>query len=127
MQTIREKALEKENKILRKNVDRLIEEKAKVSKELRVLERELNLMQYAVITTENFEVRLKIDRTEGTFEHLTRGEDVGGELVFKSNFNGDDELVDYDGVYVLPQEVLEVLVAEGFEVADHFTDEEFYD
>jgi len=127
MQTIREKALEQENKILRKNVDRLIEEKAKVSKELRVLERELNLMQYAVITTENFEVRLKIDRTEGTFEHLTRGEDVGGELVFKSNFNGDDELVDYDGVYVLPQEVLEVLVAEGFEVADHFTDEEFYD
>ena len=92
------------------NVEGMLLEKAQK------LKRELREAMFTTITTENFEIKLHVNRESGSFEHLTRGEDVGGELAFKNNFNGDDELVDYDGVYMLPVEVIETLEAEGFNI-----------
>ncbi len=135
MQTIKEKALEVENGVLNQeladallakaeadavisslkdSIHRFIDETAFKSKEIRKLKRELRESQFTTITTKNFEIKIHVNRESGSFEHLTRGEYVGGELVFKNNFNGDDELVDYDGVYELPREVVEVLEAEDF-------------
>lgn len=59
------------------------------------------------IKTPNFEIQLDGDR--GYFEHLTLGEDCSGGLWFESA-----KLVDYDGVYILPDEVEQVLILEGY-------------
>jgi len=61
------------------------------------------------INTENFEV--VINGNKGYFEHNELGEDRGGELIFEAG-----ELVDYDGVMVLPLEVAEALNGNGIDV-----------
>ena len=62
-----------------------------------------------VINTENFEV--VVNGNKGYFEHDELGEECGGELIFEAG-----ELVDFDGVGVLPFEVAEALVNNGIEV-----------
>jgi hypothetical protein len=57
--------------------------------------------------TENFEVVL-LGPDRGYFEHHEMGDECGGGLWMDSG-----ELIDYDGVYMLPAEVLEVLERAG--------------
>lgn len=60
--------------------------------------------------TQNFEVVL-LSATRGYFEHKELGDNCGGGLWFDQG-----ELVDYDGVYHLSDEVLEVLEAAGINI-----------
>ncbi len=60
------------------------------------------------INTDNFEINLCEDNY-GYFEHNELGDECGGGLWFEG-----DELVDYDGVFELPKEVREALIAEGY-------------
>ena len=55
----------------------------------------------------------------GWFEHHIYGEDKGGGLWFR-----DDELIDSDGLYSLPKEVVTGIEELGFVVPKSFTDEE---
>ena len=64
------------------------------------------------IYTENFEVGIHDDRKHGWFEHNELGDECGGGLWFED----DGTLYDYDGVYMIPLEVLAALKAEGFDV-----------
>jgi hypothetical protein len=65
-----------------------------------------------VIDTENYEIWLNIDTTgqRGYFEHTTLGDERAGGLWYDENKN----ITDYDGVYELPKEVREALIADGF-------------
>jgi hypothetical protein len=65
-----------------------------------------------VIDTENYEIWLNIDTTgqRGYFEHTTLGDERAGGLWYDDKKN----LTDYDGVYELPKEVREALIADGF-------------
>ena len=58
-----------------------------------------------------FEIGIDPDGSYGYFEHEVYGDELGGGLWFE---NG--ELVDFDGCCVLPREVGEALVKEGFTV-----------
>ena len=62
--------------------------------------------------TKNFEVVL-LSETRGYFEHHELGDNCGGGLWFD-----DNELVDYDGVYYLPDEVLDVLESVGINIEE---------
>ena len=64
------------------------------------------------VQTKNFEVGYHDDRKNGWFEHNQLGDEFGGGLWFED----DGTLYDYDGVYVIPLEVLGALKAEGFNV-----------
>ena len=64
------------------------------------------------VQTKNFEVGIHDDRKNGWFEHNEHGDECGGGLWFED----DGTLYDYDGVYVIPLEVLGALKAEGFNV-----------
>lgn len=60
------------------------------------------------INTKNFTIHFFNEKdgvTQGAFEHGRYGEDVGGGLWVKQS-----ELIDYDGVHNLPEEVVEALV-----------------
>ena len=68
------------------------------------------------INTARFEVGIH-DKVEGVirtgwFEHHEYGDEYGGMLWFED----DGTLYDYDGVYMVPLEVLTALKAEGFNV-----------
>jgi hypothetical protein len=65
-----------------------------------------------IIGTENYEIWLNIDTTgqRGYFEHTTLGDERAGGLWYDDKKN----LTDYDGVYELPKEVREALIANGF-------------
>jgi hypothetical protein len=67
-----------------------------------------------VIDTENYEIWLGLDREgeghRGYFEHTTLGDERAGGLWYDDKKN----LTDYDGVYELPKEVREALIADGF-------------
>lgn len=72
-----------------------------------------------VLYTKRFEVGIH-DYTDGMlyrhgwFEHNDYGDEYGGGLWFQ-----DDELVDYDGIAgYLPEEILDALEAEGFDVKE---------
>lgn len=56
----------------------------------------------------NFEVKLFKDNT-GMFEHHSLGDSSGGGLKFEGNGLGRLVLVDFDGVYKLPEEVANIL------------------
>lgn len=62
------------------------------------------------ITTKNFTIGLWPDG--GFFEHNDHGDEYGGGLWF----NGK-ELVDYDGVYELPGEVVRALDGAGYDMS----------
>jgi hypothetical protein len=62
--------------------------------------------------TERFEIGIHDGRLRGWFEHNELGDECGGGLWFEA----DGTLYDYDGVYMIPLEVLAALKAEGFNV-----------
>ena len=68
------------------------------------------------ITTDNFTVEI-FDETplRGYFEHEEYGDEYGGGLWFKGK-----NLVDYDGVFELPKEVIQALRDTGFYVGEEF-------
>ena len=68
------------------------------------------------ITTDNFTVEI-FDETplRGYFEHEEYGDEYGGGLWFKGK-----NLVDYDGVFELPKEVIQALRDLGFYVDPEF-------
>ena len=68
------------------------------------------------IYTVNFEVGLhdqadNMPYRHGWFEHNEHGDECGGGLWFH-----DGALVDYDGVYELPREVVQALADQGIDV-----------
>ena len=66
--------------------------------------------------TSNFTVEI-FDETplRGYFEHNELGDNCAGELLF----DGTD-LIDYDGVFELPKEVIQMLRDMGFYVSEEF-------
>lgn len=66
--------------------------------------------------TSNFTVEI-FDETplRGYFEHNELGDNCGGELLF----DGTD-LIDYDGVFELPKEVVQALRDMSFYVGEEF-------
>lgn len=68
------------------------------------------------ITTDNFTVEI-FDETplRGYFEHEEYGDEYGGGLWFEGK-----NLVDYDGVFELPKEVIQALRDTGFYVGEEF-------
>ena len=63
------------------------------------------------INTKRFEVGIHDDRKHGWFEHNELGDECGGGLWFH-----DGALIDYDGVYELPREVIQALAEQGIDV-----------
>lgn len=61
------------------------------------------------IDTPNFEIRIDTEAQYGYFEHNELGDECGGGLWFD-----DRLLLDYDGVYELPQEVQDALINASF-------------
>lgn len=68
------------------------------------------------VTTDNFTVEI-FDETplRGYFEHEEYGDEYGGGLWFEGK-----NLVDYDGVFELPKEVIQALRDLGFYVDPEF-------
>lgn len=64
------------------------------------------------INTERFTIGIHKSGLHGWFEHKTIGDELGGSLCFEE----DGTLYDYNGVYMVPLEVLTALKAEGFNV-----------
>jgi len=62
-------------------------------------------------TTKKFEICIFEDN-RGSFEHLKYGEEISGGLWFEGK-----ELVDYDGVYNLPKEIVEELEDNGYDMS----------
>jgi len=58
-----------------------------------------------------FEINIDENEEEGYFEHDIYGEELGGGLWFKNK-----ELIDFDGVSILPDEVAEGIIKLGFNV-----------
>jgi len=65
------------------------------------------------ITTTNYHIDILkgITNQRGYFEHVLYGDERAGELIFV-----DKVLEDYDGVFDLPEEILDALEEEGFNV-----------
>ena len=59
-----------------------------------------------------FDVKIASDSNYGCFEHDDYGEDLGGGLWF----NDEDELVDFDGMHILPVEVARAIIDLGYKV-----------
>ena len=68
------------------------------------------------VTTDNFTVEI-FDKTplRGYFEHNELGDNYAGELLFDGL-----SLIDYDGVFELPKEVIQILRDMDFYVAEEF-------
>jgi hypothetical protein len=49
------------------------------------------------------------------FEHNIYGDDVAGRLWFE-----DKNLIDYDGVFTLPREIIQMLLDKGYTVGQDF-------
>jgi hypothetical protein len=63
--------------------------------------------------TGRFEIGVDNEQAYGYFEHNELGDECGGGLWFAKKDN-KLELEDYDGVYQLPAEVCDALVANGY-------------
>lgn len=59
--------------------------------------------------TQNYTIDIDSKAKYGCFEHDTLGDESGGGLWFDKQFN----LIDYDGVAVLPSEVKNMLIMFG--------------
>ena len=101
----------------REVLEREFDERRKLNREINKLKKDLREVGQLNIRTANYEITINRDRDKGFFEHVLLGEDQGGELIFKNNFNGIDELIDYDGVYSLSREVVDALEVEGFDIS----------
>ena len=64
--------------------------------------------------TKNFWIEI-LSPTKGYFEHEVEGDNCAGELIF-DGYN----LVDYDGVFELPKEVIQAIRDLGFYVGEEF-------
>lgn len=71
------------------------------------------------IATYNFDLgfqagqyTVSVDTTaeRGYFEHDILGDQSGGRLTFERNDAGQIEIIDYDGVWALPREVIDGLL-----------------
>lgn len=82
----------------------------------RVVAHDGNVIQEGVkariITTENYTIELDLHgkRERGYFEHNLWGDERAGGLWYDEN----KDLFGYDGVFELPKEVREALIADGF-------------
>lgn len=77
----------------------------------------MNILVNKVVNTKNFTIHFFNEKdgvVQGSFEHDLYGEDVGGGIWVKQH-----ELIDYDGVHVLPEEIVEALVRR-LNVSCHF-------
>ncbi len=70
------------------------------------------MSNYKTTETQRYEIGLSVDGSRGYFEHKTLGEDKAGGLWFE-----DGRLVDYDGVWSLPNEVMIELRSRGVDVS----------
>lgn len=61
------------------------------------------------IKTDHFEILIFEGGEKGYFEHEHLGDNCAGELIFEGK-----ELVDYDGVFALPNEVCTALREAGY-------------
>ena len=59
-------------------------------------------------SNDDFNISVNPTKDRGSFEHNRLGEDCGGGLWFR-----DNKLIDYDGVYYLPKEVVTILKEQG--------------
>jgi len=62
-----------------------------------------------------FDIGINLDTSKGWFEHHIFGDEQGGGLWFEN-----DELIDYDGVYSLPEDVITGIKELGFIVSENF-------
>ena len=68
------------------------------------------------VETDNFTVEIFDDRPErGYFEHNLLGDECCGGLWFEGK-----NLIDYDGVFELPKEVIQILRDMDFYVGEEF-------
>ena len=68
------------------------------------------------ITTDNFTVEIFDEiPLRGYFEHNELGDNCAGELLFEGK-----NLIDYDGVFELPKEVIQALRDMSFYVGEGF-------
>lgn len=68
------------------------------------------------ITTDNFTVEIFDEAPlRGYFEHNEIGDECAGELLFDGL-----RLIDYDGVFELPKEVIQALRGMSFYVGEEF-------
>lgn len=65
--------------------------------------------------TQNFYGEIYPEQSRGWFEHEEHGDEYGGGLWFEGM-----NLIDYDGVAVLPKEVIQAIRDSGFHVAEEF-------
>lgn len=63
-----------------------------------------------------FEIGIDTKANYGYFEHITLGDEYGGELWFDDNKN----LIDYDGIFSLPKEVITELRKHGYYISKEF-------
>lgn len=68
------------------------------------------------IQTKNFYGEIFLEESRGWFEHEEHGDEYGGGLWFDNDMN----LIDYDGVFELPKEVLLAIREMGFHVGEEF-------
>jgi hypothetical protein len=66
-------------------------------------------MTHTTINTQNFQIEYNLEKTAGYFEHHKVGDEHGGGLWFEKR-----ELIDYDGVFEVPEEVIKALEKAGF-------------
>ena len=66
------------------------------------------------ITTKNFWIEI-LSPSKGYFEHETEGDNCAGELLFDGK-----ALIDYDGVFALPTDVIWAVRKLGFHVGKEF-------
>lgn len=78
------------------------------------------------LNTKNFTVEIDTQANYGYFEHNTKGDECGGGLWFQAvpmseaGLEKKVELIDYDGVFALPKEVITVLRTAGYIVDEDF-------
>lgn len=78
------------------------------------------------LTTINFTIQIDTQAHYGYFEHNTKGDNCAGGLWFQTvpmseaGLQKKVELIDYDGVFALPKEVVGVLRTAGYIVDEDF-------
>lgn len=67
-----------------------------------------------------YQVEVSPTTKYGWFEHNELGDESGGGLWFDTTESGQLNLIDYDGVFELPKDVIEALVRLGCQVGEDF-------
>ena len=90
-------------------INRILTDLNKVEDENRLLKSELKDLKHFRFETKNYHGEVRKDFTFGWFEHIEYGEDGGcGNFDIEVSDN-TWEIVDCDGCYDVPQEVVEML------------------